>query len=120
VSQTLLRVTTETIPTVYRNGSSACGAAARAMRENHPGFPSYVFSRGQAGRPPGRISGRSGSDQGLDREKRNGGDSQKLTSQVRRRGEIPSRFSFVNLRCLGGRLHAGRNYASPSLKPCFE
>src|SRR5437879_8196899 len=32
-----------TIPTVYRNGISACGAAARAMRENHRGFPSYLL-----------------------------------------------------------------------------
>src|SRR5205814_3155569 len=31
------------IRTVYRNGSSACGAAARAMRENHRGFPSYIY-----------------------------------------------------------------------------
>src|SRR5438552_10804793 len=34
---------TWTIRTVYRNGSSACGAAARAMRENHRGFPSYLL-----------------------------------------------------------------------------
>src|SRR5439155_20696447 len=42
VCKSLLRVATRKIRTVYRNGSSACGAAARAMSENHRGFPSYL------------------------------------------------------------------------------
>src|SRR5882762_1842480 len=34
------------VPSVYRNGSSPCGKAARAMRENHPGFPHISFLPG--------------------------------------------------------------------------